>query len=67
MISQREDSNGYMVDFFDYEDWNGFEEIFSKLKERFGAEIQEQIDGPESRVWHIEIEGIPLSLHNNPY
>jgi hypothetical protein len=67
MITDREDANSYMIDFADNEDWEGFDKIVLKLTKEFNAIVIEKNDGPESRVWRLEIEGIPLSLHNNPY
>lgn len=67
MITHRENASGYMIDFGDNEDWNGFDKIMIRLKKEFNAAVIEKNDGPESRVWHIKIDGVPLSLHNNPY
>jgi len=67
MIASREDGDSYIIDFCDLEDWNGFERIFDLLSEKFIVEIRNKIDGPESRIWHFDMDGVPVSLHNNPY
>lgn len=67
MITDREDTNSYMIDFNDHEDWNGFDYIISRLKDELNAKVLQQNDGPDARVWHLEVEGVLLSLHNNPY
>jgi hypothetical protein len=49
------------------EDWDDFDKILEKFKSAFLLKIMEAIDGPESRVWQIELDQFPMSLHNNPY
>jgi len=56
-----------MIDFGDMEDWEGFTKIIEILKLRFSALVLEKNDGPDSRIWYLEIDGLPLSLHHNPY
>jgi hypothetical protein len=67
MIIANEEDAKYIIDFCDEEDWDGFDNIIIKLKKEFDAKVLEKIDGPESRIWYLEIEGFHLSLHNNPY
>jgi len=67
MISVRESDNDLFVDFNDHEDYDSFDDIISLLKKYFTIQVLEQLDGPESRVWKMLIENVPISLHNNPY
>lgn len=67
MISLRESDNALLVDFDDYESYEAFDEIVVKLKQLFKVTIEEELDGPESRVWKLSIDKHPFSLHNNPY
>lgn len=67
MIIAKEEETRYIIDFCDIENWDGFDEIILKLKKEFNAIVIEKIDGPESRIWFLDIDGIRLSLHNNPY
>ncbi len=67
MITQREEKDSYIIDFCDKEDWDAFDYIIKTLKTKFNARVINKLDGPESRIWDLDIEGVPLSLHNNPY
>lgn len=66
-ITLREEDNALMADFKVLENWDSFDEIISLLKSRYRVEIEAQLDGPDSRVWMIKINGVSISLHNNPY
>ena len=67
MITQREEKDVFIIDFFEQENWDAFDNIIKTLKEKFDIEIIEKSDGPDSRIWDLLIDGVPLSLHNNPY
>lgn len=68
MITTRINDNCLLVDFDKYyEDWDAFEVIAAKLNDFLGAKVIYKADGPESRVWLININGEQISLHNNPY
>lgn len=67
MVKIREHRGTEVLDFIDLEDWEDFDKIFDILKKKFTIELVEQIDGPESRVWIMTIDGLDFSLHNNPY
>jgi hypothetical protein len=67
MVTVREIDDSFVIDFSDLEDYDDFDVLVEKLKEKFDVKIREKLDGPESRVWKLQMDGFILSLHNNPY
>lgn len=67
MVNINQNNGISILDFCDLESWESFDEIISILKSKYDVQIVEENDGPESRVWFINIDGYSFSLHNNPY
>lgn len=53
--------------FSNLNDYDDFEIIFEKLQKKFKVEILKKLDGPDMRVWDINIEGKKFQLYNDPY
>jgi predicted metal-dependent HD superfamily phosphohydrolase len=54
------------ADVVNIQDWDGFVALASYLEAHHAARSVEKIDGPESRVWKIQIADVQISLHHNP-
>lgn len=67
MITCNETTVTYSIDFCELETYEDFDLIIYTLKTFFDTDILNSIDGPESRVWEIEIEGVKVLVLNNPY
>ena len=57
----------YEVDVAAISDWDGFELLAKFIEKNYGGEVINRIEGPESRVWTINIDEKIITLHNNPY
>jgi hypothetical protein len=67
MITTRNTDDNFIVDFDTLEGWDDFEKIIEILKRSYDVKIINKIDGPESRLWDIQLDGFLYTLHNNPY
>lgn len=48
--------------------WDGLDKLAQFLINEYQAKIVSKVDGPDSRVWKIEIEGHAIVLqHEDPY
>jgi hypothetical protein len=67
MITLRESPPKIYIDFNNLESWESFERIISRLEKSFLVKVLNKYDGPESRVWKIQLNDVFVSIHNNPY
>jgi hypothetical protein len=67
MITIRNTNENFIIDFDTLESWDDFENIIEILKKSYDLKVTNKLDGPESRIWDIELDGLLYSLHNNPY
>ena len=66
MITVR-DCNIFTVDFNSLETWKDFNIIVEMLSGVYKVKILEQIEGPDARLWNLELDGFKYALVNNPY
>lgn len=61
------EKDSLVIHFNELEDWDSFETILEILCKYFSAQILKRVDGPESKIVAITIEGNDMELVNNPY
>ena len=49
-------------------DWEGFEKLGAYIEKHHGGHIVEKLDGPDMRVWKIDVGGCVIVVeHDDPY
>lgn len=60
-------NNELVYSFSKLNDYEDFEKIESFLKERLSIKIIKKLDGPDMRIWDLEIMDKKFQLYNDPY
>lgn len=60
--------NGELIySFSNMNDYEDLEAIEGKLREYFTVDVTKKLDGPDMRVWDLDINSKKFQLYNDPY
>lgn len=67
MNNLKEKNRELIYSFSKLNDYDDLEIIYDELNKYFNINILKKLDGPDMRIWDIEIDSKQLQLYNDPY